>query len=403
MMRVPGGVGCVGAIAMAWLFVASTGCDDGDATSGEVADAGTAAVGLQVGTWNVGLAPGFVDYATERAPLISAALAESELDILCLQEVYEEADWQALTTATSANYPSAARLEPDQAFREEPACRADEIMPIRVCVEPACDGVADDQLASCALSNCEAEINAASDDCQGCLGANVGQSLQGIVDACGESTAPKPVYTYDGSFGVALLSRTPPDHTETWVLDSTLVRRGVVYARWDRAGADPLHVFCTHLTATLSTFEYTGPADSWGAEQAEQITAMRDYVESKARGNEPVVLLGDFNCSPDGGDRFAADLPENYAALADGYANVWIDGGDAACTYCFDNPLVGGLDHTNSAALDHVLARNLTASAPARIFDAPITLDVGEAAPIESRLSDHYGVRVRVGWPASVD
>jgi hypothetical protein len=50
-----------------------------------------------------------------------------------------------------------------------------------------------------------------------------------------------------------------------------------------------------------------------------------------------------------------------------------------------------------------VLARNLTASAPARIFDAPITLDVGEAAPIESRLSDHYGVRARVDWPASVD
>ena len=47
---------------------------------------------LDVETWNVGLAHGFVDDAAARLPGILEALKEADVDVICLQEVWEPAD-----------------------------------------------------------------------------------------------------------------------------------------------------------------------------------------------------------------------------------------------------------------------------------------------------------------------
>ncbi|HTK04102.1 MAG TPA: endonuclease/exonuclease/phosphatase family protein, partial [Candidatus Eisenbacteria bacterium] len=57
------------------------------------------AADLTAVTWNTGLGPGMVSYSTPRAPHVAAAIAETEFDVLCLQEVWT-ADDQASVLAS---------------------------------------------------------------------------------------------------------------------------------------------------------------------------------------------------------------------------------------------------------------------------------------------------------------
>lgn len=79
-----------------------------------------------------------------------------------------------------------------------------------------------------------------------------------------------------------------------------------------------------------------------------------------------------------------------------GFSNPYVERDDPPCTFCADNPLVGGADDDASVIIDHVLVCDLPGSTSAeRILDEPITVD-GPDGPTESRLSDHYGVVVEL-------
>lgn len=70
-------------------------------------------------------------------------------------------------------------------------------------------------------------------------------------------------------------------------------------------------IVCTHLTAGLSHVPYPGRG-SWLEEQTWQIDELLAFIDRKALGTTPIVVVGDLNCGPvaGGGSRFNAREPE---------------------------------------------------------------------------------------------
>lgn len=379
------------------------GGDDGGmgGADGAAGGDGGGAETLRAATYNLGLARGFVDYAVERSPVTIAALAALDLDVLCAQEVWESEDADALETALAARLPYAHRLAPD-AGECLASCTLVELEPLEACILVECADVAPEMLVGCATTNCPDEVDALAGACVGCLAANIGKPFDEIKAACAGEGA-NACYAYGGSFGTALLSATPLSDQDALVFESSLNRRAVLYAKASATPAGDLHLFCTHLTAAFSNIPYPGDAGSWAAEQANQINAMIQYVAAKVPAGEKAILLGDFNTGPEVAGRAAAEIPENYDLLIDdGFYSAYPSQADADCTFCFDNPLVGGIDHSESVLIDHVLLKGFDASAVtagARIMTDPIELTLeGEAGPeqVQSAWSDHFGLVLEI-------
>lgn len=348
---------------------------------------------LEVGSFNAGLADGFVDFARERAPEVFAALPEQGLDVLCVQEVWTPEDWEDLVAASAEGLPNTYRLEDSQTFAD--TCEDGELDALEACVIAECDENDVEGLAACALELCADDLGGLSDTCTSCLLAQVGNTLADIKTTC-ESDEPVPVYAYGGSFGTGILSNLELTEQEALVFKSTANRRALLHARVDSAEAGPVHVFCTHLTANLTDVPYAGEADSWADEQATQIAEAIEWMEEKSAG-EPYMLLGDVNTGPEK-PGILAELPENYALLTDaGLVSAYAAGAAPLCTYCDGNPLNQDIAAGDGGLIDHIFTKmgdGLVLQAE-RFLDEPIEIQV-EDAPTESRYSDHYGVRASV-------
>ncbi|HEX9258812.1 MAG TPA: endonuclease/exonuclease/phosphatase family protein, partial [Acidimicrobiales bacterium] len=133
---------------------------------------------------------------------------------------------------------------------------------------------------------------------------------------------------------------------------------------------------------------------SWQAEQRSQIDRLVALIAEKAPAGAPVVVLGDLNAGP-ALSGIAGEAPENYAVLpASGLAVPYVDAPAPECTFCADNPLVGGADDDQSVLIDHVMVRGLRSTGVDRVLDQPVLIGTSE-----SRLSDHYGVKVALAAP----
>jgi endonuclease/exonuclease/phosphatase family metal-dependent hydrolase len=365
------------------------------ADASDTADAPEAGDPIRLVTFNAGLARGFVDLAGERVDPVVAAVADLDADVVAVQEVWEPGDVRQLQSAASdAGFDHAEFLDPSPETSGEPACHGDELDDIEACVRANCADVPTDQLADCVLSNCGAEYGELCESCQSCLAANVGQPLEAVLESC---TAGAAAYAYGGAFGVGLLSRLPVEESDHVVLDSSLNRRAVQYARIDAGPLGDLHVFSTHLSAVFADIPYPGDG-SWEAEQARQIRRLLRLVDEAVPAGDPVVVMGDLNTGPPAGD-MPGEVAENYQVLADaGFESPYLDD-DPACTYCADNPLVGGADDDASVVIDHVLVRDLDGSVSVeRVLDDEITVDRG-GDEVRTRLSDHYGVALTITPP----
>lgn len=385
------------AIALSVLAAAlsASGCEAESASSCDT-------VGPQatVVTYNAGLATNFVGYAPERLPELAPALTKLKADVICLQEVWTDADAAAVQEALKASYPYQLRVVTEDPGAGGPAaCSATEADPLAVCVNANCQGAA--SLAECALGNCIAEYNAAGAGCKECLAANIGQnSISAIFDACAKGSAK---YAFDGRNGLLLVSKTPLDGSSHKLFDSFLNTRIALHATTTTQRGQLLSVVCTHLTAVLPGVNYSGSYASWEAEQAAQIAELRTFAAS-VRGETPQVVLGDFNTGPELPGGIAAEVPANYALLKGTGSDVWYsimaEVATPLCSWCADNPL-----NTESTTnlIDHVwLAGNqwgnylATAS---RVLDQPLTI-TADGKQVQTRLSDHYGLQVLLRGPA---
>jgi endonuclease/exonuclease/phosphatase family metal-dependent hydrolase len=275
------------------------------------------------------------------------------------------------------------------------ACEPGDLDELEACVMTNCDGVPADMLVGCALESCFEEVDQLPTPCLTCVSSNIGGGDLDAIRATCESEGSGS-FAYGGSFGTGLLSSRPFLATDTLVLPSTINRRAVLYAEIDTEGWGSVHLFGTHLSANLSSVPYRGEFESWADEQREQIARTLAFIDDKAGDGGRVVLAGDLNNGPaiQGGD---AELLSNYEeVVAAGFENPYAERADAACTFCDENPLNGGVMGGEGDLIDHVMVRNMPGQPTTeRFLTSEIQLQVDDMA-VTTAYSDHYGVRLEL-------
>ena len=349
---------------------------------------------LRIATFNTGLAEGYVPLASERLPLVAEAIAALDADVVFLQEVWSAEAAAEIRAATSTSFPEAVFPEPvPDTEAGTPACTVDELADLEACIVANCGDASADELVDCVLANCGAQFAGLDEQCQSCIAANVGQTVEEAVANC---TAGSSTFAYEGSVGIGLLSKAPIVDTDVFVLDSSLNRRAVLHAIVDAGELGQIHVFGTHLSAVFSDVPYPGDG-TWEQEQATQIEDLLAYIGTRVDPADPIVLLGDFNTGPSGG-LFSAEVPANYEVLMEAMdANTYVETDGARCTFCGDNPLLGD---DSAVVIDHVFTRGIDAAQEGnRILDEPLEIDV-DGDDVTTRLSDHYGVLLVLTSPS---
>ena len=166
---------------------------------------------MTVATFNAGLIDGFVGYSNERVTPIADQLPMEQLDVLCLEEVWEAGDWDAMEAATATALPYTYRPDPMPGVGVGIACASGELDALDTCASTNCPGLEGAALVDCALAivgGCASEFLSLGGDCQACLIANITEgSVQGFRDACEvDGSGGRDVFASGGSFGTALLS-----------------------------------------------------------------------------------------------------------------------------------------------------------------------------------------------------
>lgn len=375
-------------------IVLSCGDDDGET--------GTHTATLTAATYNLGLLDS-VGYVDQRTPLAIDATTKLDADVLCVQEVWQQAHWDALVAAEASTRPHTLRLPADPGAMGQ--CSADEFTPVQQCAQATCAGQPPESLVTCVTSNCPTEVGALGSGCITCLLGNTSSgSFDATRAACvgnASAGASGRSYVEGGSYGIGLLSKKPFAATEQRLLNASTVRRGILYARIDDAALGSLHVFCTHLSAIQSGLKYDGSYGDWDGENAKHVEDLIAFVRDKVPANGKVLVLGDLNTSPAAAG-ISPSVPANYAKFAPaGFADPFLAGPNAACTFCNDNPLVNASDSGAGAMLDHILTRGLDKRVSVtRQLDQRIEIDVpvpgGGSEKRQSALSDHYALRAVV-------
>jgi D-arabinose 1-dehydrogenase-like Zn-dependent alcohol dehydrogenase len=125
-----------------------------------------------------------VPYSPERQPAVVEAVAAIDADVVCLNEVWTEADITAIIEAAAATFPHhAVEMTLEEGASGEPACTPEEAEPLKVCAESNCADT--DDLTGCVLTFCAAEFDALSDTCTACAAANIGlNDVAAILEVC---------------------------------------------------------------------------------------------------------------------------------------------------------------------------------------------------------------------------
>jgi endonuclease/exonuclease/phosphatase family metal-dependent hydrolase len=395
--------------------------------------------GVAIDTFNVALAGAFIPLEAERRPFIVDAIANSNADILCLQEVWDQSDKVAIRDAAAAAYPHSAFFEDnldtpieDDTNQEgevpplpETAPCAGEPLTTQLnagvdCLEANCstpDGRTTS--AECAEDQCLVEVlnlitAPPPQRCYACLVTQLPtELLSDIRSRC--PTVVNQDLAFQGQNGVMILSRHPLKNAEELVVPGTWNRRTILSATAELPNGAELDVYCNHLTpifvstAIVNTFPYTGQygdgttnPSAWQAEQELQAEKLINYV-NETSGSRPAVILGDLNT----GRAYPAqdivaegeetlDLLE--AAFTPAYTAAYLEA--PLCTFCSTNPVTNPTDDPDerSVWIDHIQLHNLASDSvlsTARIFDEDVVPVGDEMVP----LSDHFGMRSVIDVP----
>ena len=413
------------------------------------ASCGESDSGVTIDTFNVALAGRFVEYEDERRTPLTEAIAEMDSDIVCLQEVFQQSDKDAIQAAAAETFPHAVSF-PDNLDTEidDPTDQDGQIPPgppegfvpcpgdvvpdnatmgesiedqmnaAIDCVAESCSTTGDDQGQltdlTCAVSNCFTTVlplATGSPQQQQCYACAVTQlpsaKLAEIRETC--PSVPNQLLSYEGQNGLMILSRYPLSNAENWVLPGTWTRRVINRATAELPDGKKLDIYCNHLTPIFrnAAFVYTGQyggdgitsEERWEAEQFLQAQKLIDFVERRS-GDTPAVILGDLNSGREFVDEgILAEGEPTIELLEDVFTPAYAPGYRPLCTFCGDNPLVDGEE---SVWIDHILLYKLGQEAvrrTERTFDEPV-IEVGSPdGPQLIPLSDHYGMRSVIELP----
>ncbi len=350
---------------------------------------------LTLVTWNVGLATGFVDYASQRLPIIVDTLRALDADVLCLQEVWTPEDVLAIRDGVADIFPNIHQVQLEDTSVGEAACAATESDPLVACVDTHCAAIAASEIAGCVLEHCRPEFDALGDNCTTCVVANIGKEVDEIVSLCKTGSAR---FAYKGANGLMLLSRRPLSNLAHVELESTNTQRSLLAANVSLPVLGEVAVICTHLAADLTSsgLTYTGPFETWGGENAVQADAVIAFAESYA-ASRSTIILGDFNSGPGGSPPLEPELPDAaFLRLSQaGYTAFPSSLGEGqTCTYCAENLLVD--DSATSVLIDHLFFDAIPADvtiATSRVGVKPFEINVGDSL-VPTHASDHFGVEL---------
>jgi endonuclease/exonuclease/phosphatase family metal-dependent hydrolase len=385
------------------------------------------------------MAGAFIPNAAQRRQPLLDGIAASDADIICLQEVWEETDKEAVKAATAASHPHALWFAHDldsliddptdqngdiPSPHTEPPCAAAELSSlldeVMACMMDNCSTIpGSDQgqaiSIDCAQEHCLAPAvplltgDAAHQRCYTCAAVNLpAETFADIHTQC--TTEVNGGLAFRGQSSLVLLSKFPLSAEEELVVPGTFNRRMIATATATLPNGASLDLFCNHLTPIFDDFAYpyTGQygdgkvgKDGWAAEQYLQGQKLIAYVE-KHSGTRPALVLGDMNAGRayDSTRVIYAEGAATLDLLETVFLPALTPDYTPLCTYCDTN---ANNDTSLPSWIDHILMYNLQASAvrsTERVYDEDIVpVDDGEGGTVKVPLSDHYGLRAVIAVP----
>ncbi len=363
---------------------------------------------LELMTYNLGLAKGFVDYYEERREPVFSNLKNSKADVLCLQELWKAEDREKLAKELAATYPYKIIPPIERAVAgSSPACGYSDLFgegSIVSCMRTRCHGKTGREFTACIIGDCKKSLESLKKNnsyCANALMAQVGHSPFIVMLQLLQPFWPVDLYTYEGSNGLALFSKYPFKTGTTGMIPmryySTLTRRDFLYATLEADGKE-LFVGCTHLTANFTdTVPYAGPFANWEQENLKQTELILSKLESLAKG-KPQAIMGDFNSSPVIPNyKIDGNFERTYSEFKkQGYLDPASEGSKPGCTICKSNSL--NLPTDPDQLIDHIFLKNIDQK---NIGESQVLMDqkIEINKSIKTNLSDHYALKVIINLP----
>jgi endonuclease/exonuclease/phosphatase family metal-dependent hydrolase len=356
---------------------------------------------LNVVTFNAAIAPGMNSWSTPRLPHVTEALASLDYDVLCLQEVWPYQAAEAVAAALGK--PTSHMVYADTRGMHQTgddSCSPSAVRGLAECARRECGGVADEDMAICAVDKCTGTLTTLylfDRGCFNCMAASVGKSIDETVAMC---TAPGGASRlYGGTNGIMLVSRWPVEAPAALDLPSSGANRVALFARVRPPGREPIEVACTHISSPQRVSPTYPGFHDWESEQSEQIRLISGLLAERG-GDRPQLLVGDLNVSRNwleggsGQSRSVFWLTQRLGFISPG---VYVK--PDLCSACRGNSFRG--DSSKSHLIDHVMVRDPEGGATVEPVCAEklFTEQVDVSAYGQTRrmhISDHYGIRVKL-------
>jgi hypothetical protein len=289
---------------------------------------------LSVDTFNVSLYGANAPYETDRRPTILNEIAARTSDLMCLLELDNLSDRQAVagavqaghfpysymvttTETTSPTNPSDVRPTPSA-----PPCGGVDLSNIASCVEQKCSTAPDagtgelNGSTNCLSANCTPSfgpVYVKNHYCFDCIIYYL-TSLQQISSMQTNCTQDdNPPFAFAGQTPSMILSHYPLKNTQFYVLPASGFRRAVLKAQVELEDNQIVDFFCGQLSSPLidADLPYTGyygkdmlvfdggaPENGWEDEQDLQATEAIQWMEQQADADGlPAIIAGDWHSS----------------------------------------------------------------------------------------------------------
>jgi len=407
----------------------SSGNNEGGGGAGGTEPPGGVAVTVE--TFNVALAGAFIPFEAERRPYIAEAIAASDADILCLQEVWDQTDKVAIRDAAAEAFPHSAFFEDSLDTPIDDATNQDGQVPpapaeapcaeepltgqmnaLVDCLRDNCSTIPDSEdgqttSEACAAESCQAEAvpllfgDPKAQRCYACVTTQLPTETFGDM----RSRCPTVVnqdLAFQGQNGVMVLSRHPLKDVENWVIPGTWNRRTILRATAELTNGAELDVYCNHLTPIFSSvfFPYTGQYVGWQEEQELQAEKLINYV-TETSADRQSVILGDLNAGhayPE--EEIVAEGEATLDLLELAFVPAYTADYAPLCTFCSTNPVTNPDADPDevSSWIDHILLGSLSSDSvrsTERVYDEDVVPVGDQTVP----LSDHFGIRSVITVP----
>lgn len=373
-------------------------------------------------------------YRAERRPYVEAAMRASPADVLCLTELGDPTDRDAILAAVADRFPHAY------------APRTDEATPISIAEDlagnppappgpPLCEGLdaAVDAGLDCLAQHCSTLPGSGGgrftgDDCavehcqQTVLGLTskaerlCAQCLNAVLDdhtidearrACSVPPGGKRL-GHSGDHANVLLSRHPLSRTALFVLPSTTARQVMLTATVEKPGVPPVDVACVRFTSNKEgaydyyVGPYGGGAEGLAAWDNEVLLQAKRTSDRLLAGRPHVgVLMGWMGASREvkiDGELWVGGFREETLAVFDGGFLDAVPRLLTECTACLANPLFDDTyvdrrpDQIFLLGLDRDRVTDVTVTNQSPVV--PVAAGPRSKGKSQVPISDHYGLRV---------